>query len=209
VSLVEQPTNEPPVRAAIRIASEMLVQMGWAGILFGLVAVIGAVYAGPSRPATALRRTLAPAWNVDRWGVWAAAAIVFALLLLWSPTPAFEEWWSILVLAVLYAAGVEVLRRRSRAEFPDARLGGWDALQSWASDVWGRATRSSRSTAPLPATAPEAGSAGTGAPPSPPGGDAGASTVERLERLAELHRSGAITDAEYTAAKAGVLSTSD
>jgi hypothetical protein len=206
VSMVEQPSNEPPVRAAYRIASDMLVQMGWAGILFGLVVVAGAVYAGPSRPATAVRRALAPAWNIDPWGVWAVAAVVFALILLWSPTPAFEEWWSVLVLAVLYAAGVEVLRRRSRAEFPDARLGGWDALQAWATDRWGALTGSRRATSDLPP--PPAGDAAatastTGAtPPS----DAATETVGRLERLAELHRSGAITDAEYTAAKAGVLS---
>jgi hypothetical protein len=214
VSMVEVPTNEPPVRAAYRIASVMLVQLAWAGILIGLVVVLGALYAGPSRAATALRRAFAPAWNIEPWGVWAAATVVFALILLWSPTPAFEEWWSALVIAVLYAAGIEVLRRRSRVEFPDARLGGWDAVQTWASDLWGRVGGSGRTDDHRPAPPSDrapllgAGTGAQGAATGAPSGDAASSTVERLERLAELHRSGAITDAEYTAAKAGVLSAS-
>ena len=212
VSMVELPTNEPPVRAAYRIASAMLVQMAWAGILIGVVVVAGALYAGPSRAATAVRRTLAPAWNVEPWIVWAVAAVIFALLVLWSPTPAFEEWWSVLVMAALFGIGVEVLRRKSRAEFPEARLGGWDAIHDWATDLWGRTTSSKGSASDLPpppsgtGTATVAAGAAPSGEPAAPTPDAASETVGRLERLAELHRSGAITDAEYTAAKAGVLS---
>jgi hypothetical protein len=210
VSMVELPSNEPPVRAAFRIASVMLVQLGWSGILIGAVVVAGATYAGPSRAATAVRRTLAPLWNIDAWGVWAIAIVVFALLVLWSPTPAFEEWWSVLLMAVLYAAGIETLRRRSLAEFPDSRMGGWDAVRTWGSGLWGRVGGSggSTSTLPPPPASAAATAAGVPAATAPAPTDAGSTTVERLERLAELHRSGAITDAEYTAAKAGVLGAS-
>ena len=42
-------------------------------------------------------------------------------------------------------------------------------------------------------------------PPSPAGGRAASSTATELERLAKLHRSGALTDTEFAAAKAKVL----
>ena len=211
VSMVELPSNEPPVRAAYRIASVMLVQMAWSGILIGVVTVLGALYAGPSRVATTIRRTLAPGWNIDAWGVWATATIVFALLVLWSPTPAFEEWWSTLTLAVLFGLGVEALRRRSLAEFPDRRVGGWDAVHQQLADLRIRVAQRRARPVPAPPSPPT--------PPSPsdtptvsstpPGGEPGSESesVGRLERLAALHASGSITDAEYTAAKASVLAT--
>jgi hypothetical protein len=81
------------------------------------------------------------------------------------------------------------LRRQSRREHPDAEWGqvgesirgsarsGWTTVTGW----WGR-----RGAAAPPATS-------------------GPSSVEALERLTELHRSGALSDEEYGAAKAEVL----
>ena len=47
--------------------------------------------------------------------------MLLALLVWWGPTAQTERWQLILVTAVVLALGVEVLRRQTAAEFPDAR----------------------------------------------------------------------------------------
>ncbi|MCD9625217.1 SHOCT domain-containing protein [Rhabdothermincola salaria] len=189
VSMVENPANEAPARSVFMIASALLAQLAWAGVAYGVVLVAGAVYAGPSRAAVAVRREAAPLLSTEPWAVWSTAAVVFGLLVLWSPLPAFDVWWSTLILLAVYGFAVEALRRQSRREFPDAEWGqlrevvtgtarsGWSSVSDW----WAR-----RGT--------NAAAAGTGT-----------ASVDSLERLAELHGRGALSDDEYTAAKADVL----
>lgn len=191
LSLVDDPGNEAPVRAVFFIASALLAQIAWAGVAYAVVLVLGAVYAGPSRAATSVRRALAPVATADPIVVWGGALAVFGVLVLWSPTAAFDAWWSVLVLLALFLTGIEALRRQARAEFPDAE---WDHLSD-------RLTEGARS----------AWASVTGLwSPSSPGGStpadrAGGSRVEHLERLAQLHRSGALSDDEFAEAKRGVL----
>ena len=99
--------------------------------------VIAALLAGATRPATAIRRWLAPAFN-ERLGVVSAAVVVlFLLLILWGPTPALQQWWGILLAAALFALGSgRCAARRCRSsrtpeaatQWPDVR-GSWNKMR--------------------------------------------------------------------------------
>jgi len=123
--------------------------------------------------------------NTDAAVFWIGAAVLFVIVWMWEPTAAFGIWWSVLALLVVGGFGLALLRRRSLAEFPEASLEvGFEGLKQAVSGAWGslsgrvRAGRSSSSA-----------------------GD----PVERLAALQALHASGALTDDEFTRAKASVL----
>lgn len=102
------------------ISSSILAQIGWAAILYGVLAVLGAILAGPTRAATAVRRFIAPVLNHRAGIAWAVAAAAFLLLIVWGPTYALRTWWGILLIGALFAAGVWALRRQTLEEFPEA-----------------------------------------------------------------------------------------
>jgi hypothetical protein len=100
------------------IGTEILGQIGAATIFYGAVTTLGAMLAGPTTAAIAIRRRVAPILNGRQDVVWGAAAAVYLLLILWGPTHALRTWWGILLLAALLAAGIAVLRRQTLREFP-------------------------------------------------------------------------------------------
>lgn len=163
------------------ILSELLFDTAWILITWGLVIVIGMVIIGPSRPAVWARRVVAPVLNAERVIFWVGAAVVYLLVLLIVPSPALRLWWSVILIGVVVALGLEVLRRRSMAEFPDRQLDiDVDGLRDSAARTWSGLTSRFRH------------------------GDAG-DPVAGLERLRALHDSGALSDDEYAAAKAKIL----
>lgn len=120
VSQVDNPANRPTAAAAYAIGSELLHRMSWAAILYGVVIVLGAILAGPGELVTKIRRWLSPALNAPPLWFWGGAALIFLLLILWAPLPAFNTWYTVVILGVLIAAGLAVLRNRSLQEFPTA-----------------------------------------------------------------------------------------
>jgi hypothetical protein len=104
------------------IGTAILGQIAGAAILYGLVAMLGAVLAGPTRAATAVRSRIAPVLNERQGIAWGAAGGAFLLLVLWGGTHALRTWWGILVLGALLALGVEALRRQTLVEFPAAAV---------------------------------------------------------------------------------------
>ncbi len=119
-SLVNAESDKTAAKHAWLIGSSLLSNVAWAIIFYGVALVIAAFLAGATRPATALRRWLAPAFNGRLGVVSAAVAFLFLLLILWGPTPALQQWWGILLAAALIALGVWALRRETLQEFPDA-----------------------------------------------------------------------------------------
>ena len=118
VDALASPGYQPATHRLWLIGTAILGQIGAAAILYGVIAALGAVYAGPSEPATRLRRFVSPVLN-DRQGfVWAGVGFVFLLAVLWGGTHALRTWWGILLLGGLLAIGVAVLRRQSLREFP-------------------------------------------------------------------------------------------
>ena len=100
------------------IATSLLSDLAWAAIGYGLVVAVGAILAGPTRPAVWVRRRLAPAFRGHVGLVYIVVGVLYLLLLLWAPTRAQTEWIPALILAAAVFAGVEVFRRQTVAEFP-------------------------------------------------------------------------------------------
>jgi hypothetical protein len=168
---------KPAAEAVWSIGTSLLVTVASSAIAFGILVVIGAWLAGPTRPATALRREASPYVREQRGATYAVAGLVWLALIAWAPIAAFHKPIGILLFAALFAFGTELLRRQALREFPDARSGGaGERLREWRS---GRSVRSE---------------------------DKAASGVDELERLSALRRSGDLSPAEFDAAKAQILS---
>jgi hypothetical protein len=117
-SSLASPGYEPATHRLFLIGTSILGQIGEAALLYGIVATLGAVFAGPTAPAVWLRERLAPVLNERQGIVWGSVAFIYLLLILWGGTHALRTWWGILLLGGLIAAGVFALRRQTLTEFP-------------------------------------------------------------------------------------------
>jgi len=126
VDALTQASSEGSGKRAWLISTEILAQIGWAAVLYGAVMVLGAVLAGPSKAATAVRRRITPTLNERSGIVWGGVAVVYLLLVAWGPTHALRTVWGIALLAALIAAGIVALRHETLREVRDAELAGPD-----------------------------------------------------------------------------------
>jgi hypothetical protein len=159
------------------IGTSILGQIGRATILYGLVGVIGAVLAGPTSWATAIRRWMAPVVNEQQGIAWGVIGFAYVLLVLWGGTHALRTWWGILLLGGLLALGVVAFRRQTLQEFPAAPA----------------AAPAAGAERKKPAHLRIGGARGDGASAKSP--------AEEIARLRELHDAGAITEEEYERGK--------
>jgi hypothetical protein len=182
-ALVNNPSNRPAAHQVWDIATTLLYDIAVAMIAYGLVFVVAAWLAGHTRPATALRRVLAPTLREHPATAYIAVYIVLLLVILWGPTPATRQLAYIAGFIVLLGLGVHALRRQTAIEFPPgadgAQAGGRTDGRWWP----GRAQ---------PTTAVRDQD----------------DRVSDLERLSNLHDHGALTDEEFAAEKAGLLNSS-
>jgi hypothetical protein len=169
---------KPAVDAIWSIGTSLLVTVAVSAITFGILLVIGAWLAGPTRLASALRREAAPYLRERVGATYAVVGLVFLALILWAPVVAFHKLIGLLLLAVLMVLGTEALRRQAAAEFPDATFEGFGDRV--------RASVPRRAAAEPPAPARE-------------------SKVEQIERLSALKEKGMLSEEEFEAAKTEVL----
>jgi hypothetical protein len=175
----------PAAEAAWSIGTSLLVQAATATLIYGAGIVLGAWLAGPTAWAVATRRNLAPYLREPRFA-WGAFGLVVLGLVAWGPTPAFRQVIGALILIGLLALGLEMLRRQTAREFPDARReDSFPRLREWARGIGRRRPR---------VAAPAAG--------PPPVADA---RLDRLERLGRLREEGLLDAAEFQQEKTKVL----
>ncbi|HEU4658718.1 MAG TPA: SHOCT domain-containing protein [Capillimicrobium sp.] len=186
-----------PAESVWRIGTSLLAEVAWATIAYGIIVVIGAWLAGPTRAAVGIRRGLAPYLRSAELTYGVVAAVVL-LILLWGPTQGTRRVLPTLVLLALLVAGVEVLRRQARREFPDAVRGPGVPGAAAVARAVDRA-REARAT-PRPAGT-DGGDGTTVTRPAVAEED----RIAQLERLTALHDAGALDDAEFTEAKHRVL----
>lgn len=180
-SIITDPQYSVAGKIIFGILSELLFDTAWLLITWGAIIVAGMLAIGPNRIATWARRTAAPVLNADRTVFWVGAAVAYLLVLLIVPSPALRFWWSVIIIGVVVGLGLEYLRSRSLAEFPDVQLDvDVDGVKNSVAKTW--TNIASRFT----------------------NGDE-SDHVAQLQKLGDMHASGALTDAEYTAAKAKLL----
>jgi hypothetical protein len=93
------------------IGTDLLAEVAWAVIIYGLVLLIGTLLAGPWGYFRRMRAWLAPNFRDRPEFGWAVLAGVYLLLILWGPVPALRNWIGVLVLGALIALGFEAFRR--------------------------------------------------------------------------------------------------
>jgi heme/copper-type cytochrome/quinol oxidase subunit 3 len=117
-NVVHTESAKPAASAAWSIGSSDLREIGIALVIYGVVALVGAWLAGPTRPAVAIRQRLAPTFRNRPGVVYGVVGVVYLLVILWAPTPALSRWWGILLFAALIAIGIAALQRQTVKEFP-------------------------------------------------------------------------------------------
>jgi hypothetical protein len=106
------------VHAIWLIETDLMRDIALALLFYGLFALVAGILAGPSRPAVAIRRWLAPTWRERPVLVWISATALFLVFIAWGPSGGSRRLLGVLVLAALLALGLEVWRRQTVAEFP-------------------------------------------------------------------------------------------
>jgi hypothetical protein len=122
-SLVKVDANKPAVLTAWLVETNLLHDIAIALIAYGFLAILAAFLAGPSRPATAIRRWAAPTMKDHPALVYAAAAVLFLIVIAWGPTNATRQLVGTLILAAVFFAGIEIWRRQTIREFASGEAG--------------------------------------------------------------------------------------
>ena len=180
-SIITDPQYSVTAKIVYGILSELLYDTAWLLISWGALIVAGMIILGPTRIATAVRRFLAPVINADTTIFWVGAAVVYLFVLLIVPSPALRLWWSVIIIGAVAAGGLEILRRRSIAEFPDSHIDvDVDGIKARAEHAWASVTARFKH-------------------------DGSADQVTQLKNLTEMHDAGSLTDEEFAAAKKKIL----
>jgi hypothetical protein len=120
-SVASSDAVKPAVTAVFNIISNGLRERALFVLVIGLGFIGGGLLAGPGRHEVAVRRFLAPYLREQPVVVYAVLAVIFLLWLTLLPTiNNLGQVLVILVLAALAVVGVEILRRQTAREFPDA-----------------------------------------------------------------------------------------
>ena len=181
-----RPRPRNPCRTRGTSAPRCLNDTGQSIVIYGLVCVLAAWLAGPTRIATAIRYELTPYLRQPQYA-WSGFAVALVLLFWWNPVIATDRLVPSILLVIFLAIGVEALRRQVVREFPDRVATGTPEGMAHAMAERMRESRERRVS-------------GGGLAPS-----AEPSRVDQLERLAKLRESGVITDEELAAEKQRIL----
>jgi hypothetical protein len=192
-SLVKDRDTRPAASDAWDIVTVLMRNSFKWFVVIGLLFVLAAWLAGPGRRALEGRSFLAPALRERVWPYVGLAIVALILLLTGNVSDTTRYLFDILFLALI-AVWIEVTRSQTLREFPDA--GGPALIGQARTSVsgWFEARRQRSAQAAAAAAAVTAQPA--------------VDVSSRLQQLATLHSSGALTDEEYAAAKAQVLSGS-
>jgi hypothetical protein len=116
-SLVKTQADRPPIHIAWLLETAMLRDIALGLVLYGIGALAGGLLAGPSRPAVAIRRRLAPTFRRSPLIPQGAGFVLFLMVVAWGPTAGSRRLIGVLILWGLVIVGVEALRRQTLREF--------------------------------------------------------------------------------------------
>ena len=116
-ALTTNTDDKHAVTAAWSIGTQLLRNVGFNAVIYGLGIIFAAWIAGPSRAATWSRRSLAPTMRDHPVVIYGAVAVALFLVLLAGPTDA-QRIFPLLILFALAFVGTAILRRQTQREFP-------------------------------------------------------------------------------------------
>ncbi len=120
-SVASSDAVKPAITSVWGVISAGLRERALFVLVIGLGFIVGGLLAGPGRHEVAVRRFLAPYLREQPVVVYAVLAFIFLLWLTLLPTiNNLGQVLIILVLAGLAVLGVEILRRQTAREFPNA-----------------------------------------------------------------------------------------
>lgn len=114
-AFVEDATNKPLATLVASVMTELLRQMAWTGVVYGVLIIAFATLLGPARWAVATRRWIAGVTESTAAVVGVCFGAVL-LLLWWSPGGAFDRWITALVLVALVIGAIVALVLTGRQE---------------------------------------------------------------------------------------------
>lgn len=117
-ALATKQAAEPAAQAVWNIGTSLLVTIATSAITFGVLLFLGAWLAGPTHLATRARREASPYLRDSPVLAGGIAVAAFLALIIFAPIQAFNHPLGILIFLVIFAVGVEILRRRTLREFP-------------------------------------------------------------------------------------------
>ena len=172
-------------RSVYDIGTSLIAETGQSIVLYGIVIVLCAWLAGPTRWATSIRRWLTPYLRQPAYAYGGLAALLL-LVFWWDPVIATHRLVPSLLLIAFAALGTEMLRRQVIREFPDhVTTGSPGRDRAGGRDPDARGPRAARASAAA--------------------ASAGDPRVAEIERLAGLRDSGALSEEEFAAEKARIL----
>lgn len=217
--LVKTESVKPAGEAAWSIGTSLMTSIATTVIVIGVLFLIAGWLASPTGGARATRRFLAPTLRLHTAYVYAGLGVLVGFYFLTGPSQGLRSFLTTLVVAAMAAFGIHELRRQTEEEYPESTY----------DDVFGR-TRDKVVSAVKDANIPEkVGEQASklrlperGGPGSQerdagevPGPEAATATLpvdgedarlQRLERLGTLREKGILTDEEFAAEKARLLS---
>ncbi len=116
-SLTKNPDFKAATRAAYEIGTHLLRNTALNLVFYGAAIVVAAWLAGPSRPATAIRRWLAPTFRDRPVVAYAVFTLGLFIVVITGPTDA-SRLVPLLILFGFAYLGLHVLRRQTLREFP-------------------------------------------------------------------------------------------
>jgi hypothetical protein len=183
-SLVAHKSDREAAESAWNILTDLMRGSFRVMVIVGILFLIAAWLAGPGRRAVAVRRSIAPAFRSRVWA-YVGLAIVTLFLLFNGQVSDFTRFLFVAILVALGATWIELTRRQTMLEFPDA--GGStmitdarDRVSGWLDE---RRSGSQADTASEP----------------------NVDVTAQLANLSDLHARGELSDEEYASAKARVL----
>lgn len=215
--LVKTESVKPAGEAAWSIGTSLMTSIATTVIVIGVFFLIAGWLSSPTNGARATRRYLAPTLRLHTAYVYAALGVLVGFYFLTGPSQGLRSFLTTLVVAAMAAFGIHELRKQTEEEFPEATY----------DDVFGRARdkvvntvrdanisekvgeQASKLRLPevrRPGGEEEPAASAAEAPPAALPVDTEDARLERLERLGTLREKGILTDEEFAAEKARLLS---
>jgi hypothetical protein len=117
-SLSGAASSDDAVRAVFDVGTSLLQETAQSIVAYGIVIVLAAWLAGPTRYATSIRRWITP-YLREPGSAYGGLAALLVLVFWWDPVIATHRLVPSLLLIAFAALGTEALRRQVSREFPD------------------------------------------------------------------------------------------